>query len=284
MRRNWKNRLHIVGLAQRTGTTLMSELIGHGFRIDGFIESECQIHHIPPGGPYELLCTKIPTNIHIIRKLLDADPTLWVICMLRDPRDIVVSRHGSNTTIFWTNLRIVREGVESLRKLKNHPRALLVRYEELAEDPDRVQKRIADFMPALEFRASFSSFGAEPSAVSQSNERALRGIRQVNPSSIGAWRRNPERLAAQIAMHGPIGDILRELGYERDDAWLEALAGVHPDNGRSEHAEHADTYARFRRRLRWWSRTTRYRLGLFKVNRRVSVRPPAVTCGSSGAR
>src|SRR5712664_1119421 len=58
-------------------------------------------------------------------------------------------------------------------------------------------------------------------ATRRESQQALGGLRPPDAASIGRWRAHKERLAGQLRIHGPITRELIELGYERDDAWLD---------------------------------------------------------------
>ncbi len=133
-----------------------------------------------------------------------------------------------------------------------HPRFLVVRYEELVADPDSVQQSLMEKMPFLERLHDFSSFHAVARS-SDESLKALRGVRPISKDNIGAWRRHLPRVAAQMQLHGPITQDLIDLGYEPDDRWLQELAGVVADNQLSEHPEELTDEARRKmvsRRLR----------------------------------
>lgn len=220
-------RIHVVGSSPRTGTTLMVEMLIAGFHIDGYASHEISIFARPPRG-YRIYCSKNPRDLLAVGPLLSVDPELWVIHMVRDPRDVVVSKHRNDPDRYWTNLRIWNERQPVAIELEEHPRFLTVRYEDLVEAPNAVQQQLARFLPFLEVKASFDEFHqiATPDAAAQ---RALGGVRPVDRQSIGKWNKHKARLAGQLLQHGSIQADLERLGYETDDAWLRELDGVEPD-------------------------------------------------------
>jgi hypothetical protein len=115
-----------------------------------------------------------------------------------------------------------------MRRLAKHRRFLLIRYEDLVRDPDRIQALLAARMRFLRPTARFSEFHhiASPSAKSLA---ALGGLRSIDTAGIGRWRRHLPRIAGQLVIHGPITRDLIEFGYEADDRWLHLLDGVEPD-------------------------------------------------------
>ena len=228
-------RVHIVGISPRTGTTLMAELMISCFRFDGWSAHEMRLRDVPDP-PVDLLCTKKPSDIHDAAAFLARDPNLWIICMLRDPRDIVVSRHARRPDRYWSHLGLVRPRCDLLETLKDHPRFIPIRYEDLVTNPNAVQDRLHATMPFLQQRHQFSDFHrvAKPSDASVT---ALNGLRPVTNSGIGRWRSDLPRLTAQLEKLGPIDDMLRTMGYEDGPSWTAALSGITPDNGVSQFDE-----------------------------------------------
>lgn len=271
MRRLGFTRVHITSLAPRSGTTLLAELMAHGFRFDAHADHELNLFN-RPADAHGIVLTKDPVDIITARPLLHWWPDLWVLCVVRDPRDVVVSRHRGAPGTYYVGLNSWKEGYAFARRLRGHPRAIELRYEDLATDPDAVQRRIAAWMPQLEMRAPFSTFhqAARPS---EGSLRALGSVRPVSASSIGAWREHLPRLATQLARHGPIDEALVELGYETDASWREALVGVEPDGSGSHIPEFRTAADRWSRR--WWRlrHTVRTCLGLER--RRAMVVPEA---------
>jgi len=219
-------RIHIVG-APRTGTTLMLELMVTGFEIDGYASEETSVLTYPQR-EFRVLLTKNPRDHAAVVPLLALDPEQWFIFMLRDPRDMLVSRHGRAPDRYWSGLNPWRAAWRNIADVRQHSRLKVVRYEDLVAAPDVVQTQIAEFLPFLRTRARFSEFHRHSRPSRQSAE-AMGPLRPIDGDSVGAWRRHKPRVVAQIQRHGPISQDLIDAGYERDDAWLQELEGVEPD-------------------------------------------------------
>lgn len=228
-------RIHVVGLSPRTGTTLMVELLMASYRLDGRGDHERSIFDTPPPGPSPF-CSKLPGDLLSMPWLLPADPELWVVCMVRDPRDVVVSRHSRDPSAYWVHLGVWKQRRTVAHRLQGHRRYIEIRYEDLVTDPARVQEEIDSRIPFLERTGDFSDFHlrAAPSARAQ---EALGAVRPVEPSRIGNWRTHRPRLVAQLERHGPVDEGLRAYGYESDGAWKRELQGVPADNGRTHFPE-----------------------------------------------
>ncbi len=240
-------RIHIVG-APRSGTTLMQSLMGACFEIDGVLEKELRLWRAAGHG-YRILCSKRPGDEALAPGLLPLDPLLHFVYMLRDPRDTAVSRHARAPDTYWSNLGAFKDSLGAARKVWDHPRFHVVKYEDLAADPDAVQARLAAHMPFLRERALFSEFHQVVSDADV-KQRALGGVRPINKASIGAWRQHLPRIKAQLVLHGPITEDLIALGYEPDARWLDLLETVEPENRASLRPETVSPSKAFRRGLR----------------------------------
>ncbi len=97
-------RIHIVGVSPRTGTTLMAEAIKTCFKIDSYTTHETSLFS-RPRGKNDIFLTKRPGDIMIVGPSLRVDPHLFVVCMIRDPRDIISSKHEKNPDRYWASLR-----------------------------------------------------------------------------------------------------------------------------------------------------------------------------------
>jgi hypothetical protein len=218
-------RIHVVGAGPRTGTTLLAECRVSCFAIDAFEPHEASLcRHKKNVGVY---LTKNPVDLHIVSPRLLIDRHLHVIAMLRDPRDVIVSRHRNDPKRYWAPLRFWKRHARVIRRLRHHRRFILLRYEDLVRSPDAVQDALTARMPFLKQRARFSDFHklARPSAKSVA---AMGSVRPIDSASIGNWRNHLARVAGQIAIHGPISEELIAFGYEPDESWLAALEGVSP--------------------------------------------------------
>lgn len=215
----------------------MAEMMAACFEIDLYGEHEDHIHAWPPRGG-QVFLTKHPADIVAVEPALRIMPKLHVVVTVRDPRDVVSSRHRSDPSRYWTGLKYWNAFTPYIRRLRDHPRVTIVRYEDLATDPDRVQTELIEAMPWLVRKAPFSRFH-DRSRASEASRAALGGIRPVSKASVGNWRNHKPRVAGQIHQHGSISGDLIEFGYEPDDAWEQELAGIEPDLAPGHWPEHS---------------------------------------------
>lgn len=183
----------------------------------------------PERSPSEVCsCSKNPTDHQLVPYIIEKDENQWFISMLRDPRDVVVSRHGKRPDAYWANLRQWKDWADDTRPFRRHPRLIEVRYEDLVASPDAVQDRVAERLPFLTRARRFSEFHAVARPSKQSL-RAMGSVRAVDEDSVGNWRNHLPRLAGQLQVHGSIAQDLIDFGYEEDAGWLQWLEGIEPD-------------------------------------------------------
>ncbi|MDY6839566.1 MAG: sulfotransferase [Thermodesulfobacteriota bacterium] len=229
-------RIHIVGCGPRTGTTLMAEAMIACFEIDHHTKHEDRIF-VPPPADGNIFLTKDPKDILVIGPLLWVNPDLYVVYMLRDPRDMITSRHWRDPKRYWASLRYWKAYSPWGRKLQKNRRFITIRYEDLVCNPDEVQGKLMERMPFLKKRAPFSRYH-EIAQPSEDSLEALRGVRPISPVEIGKWRHHLPRVAGQLQLHGSISRDLIEHRYEKDDSWLSELEGVEPDIDESHWPEY----------------------------------------------
>ena len=252
------HRIHIVGSA-RSGTTLALEAVYNAFEIDRYVPEERPVLSTfgTRGAPDEVLLSKSPQDHAVAARLIEREPDLYWICLIRDPRDVIVSRHRRAPDRYYTTLSRWKRAWNNARKLQNHPRFVILRYETLVRDPAAAERMLLERIPFLRSKKPLAEAmsGAKPS---EQSLVAMHGLRPIDDASIGRWREHKPRVAGQIRHHGPITDELIELGYEPDDTWLAELEGVEPDLEYSVLEEFPSLRRRLGIRYRGFRRWMRY--------------------------
>jgi len=224
--------VHIVGCSPRSGTSLIHQMIKTCFNnVDAcahemsFFKSETLCG--------DIVCTKSPREIPYVSWLLRLNPNLYVIYMVRDPRDVVVSQHKKSGNNYYSNLDIW-ESSEAIRsKLNGRERFFSIKYEDLVSNPNSVQRLLVDKMPFLKAKCKFSEFH-QYAETDQGTLLAMNGIRPVTSDSVGRWRNHLPRLNAQLETSDNISEALISLGYEADTKWEDCLDGVSSAYSESE--------------------------------------------------
>jgi hypothetical protein len=222
-------RIHIVGCSPRSGTTLLAETMTACFDIDLYEKHEASIFQRPTKRG-EIYLTKRPQDICVARPALWLNPELFIIFMLRDPRDVICSKHGKDPDRYGVGLNIWHLYSRYGSRLRQHERFITIRYEDLVREPDRVQKMLMDKMPFLVRKYPFSQFHRFASP-SQESLTAPEGLRAITADRIGTWKNHLSRVAGQMRLHRfiPLPDLLIQYGYEESTEWLSTLRGVIPD-------------------------------------------------------
>jgi hypothetical protein len=183
--------------------------------------------------------TKNPRDVMNVGTRLSLDPRFGVICLARDPRDVLVSKHGEKPDAYWdwTSIACYRERWAVARKLVTYPRFLLLKFEDLIAHPDDVQQQVAARFPYLVGSGRFSEFH-QRGKISEGSRKALNGVRPIDPANVGKWPDHLDRLRSQMHKDGPIDDLLIELGYEADSSWLERYGLQQPTTPRAPERPH----------------------------------------------
>jgi hypothetical protein len=243
-------RIHIVG-AHRSGTTLMLDLLVTCFAVDGSCPIEMSIYDEPDRDDYELFVSKQPRDAAVIGKVLDVDPDLYVIYMVRDPRAVITSVNRLYPGLYFCNLRVWNECERAAAALEGHPRFIMIRYEDLVADADAQQARIERAFPFLERKHAFSRFH-EHSHASDVVRKAMNDLRPISADRLDAWKQHLPRIKGQMLTHPGLVEGLIRRGYERDDAWTKLLDGVEPDFSKGRRADRIPIWQRFDEAQRNW--------------------------------
>lgn len=141
-----------------------------------------------------------PEPVHIVKRMHDAHRYLDtipaqidILYMLRDPRDVLTSRHGQTEN--YISLERWKEEMAALTRLLsiNRGTTKVVRFEDLATAPTETQRKLADYFgltvshPATQFHRVY-----KPSAGALA---AMHDIRPPDSNAVGRWRRNPDQVA-----------------------------------------------------------------------------------------
>ncbi len=249
--------LHIVACSPRTGTTLLHEVMVTCFSVDKHYDHEIRFHLVT-GEDGQTVITKRPKDTMYMPAVLDDDQELYVIYLMRDPRDTICSRHGKDKSIYYSNIRLWRQMHGYARQMAGHERFLEVRYEDFVTDPDATQQTIMDQFPWLEKVHKFSEYH-EYATVSEKSKTAMHSVRPIAPTSVGRWTQNPGRIKAQQMIHGSLTPELIECGYETSGDWEKVLDGVEPDTTRSLYPERLYLWRRLSQALDARRKVARYR-------------------------
>ncbi|HUF62353.1 MAG TPA: sulfotransferase [Verrucomicrobiales bacterium] len=249
-----KRRLHIVG-CPRSGTTLLLEMLGSCFANAGRCEHELDLFQNPQWSD-GVFVSKQPSDIRSLRRVFLADPALFVIYVVRDPRAVVASVHASRPDRYFVDYAEWKYCQDAAERLRGHARFLELRFEDLVRDPDTVQARIEDCFPWLERLHAFSEYHRH-AAASEASRVAMHGMRPVDSGRVESWRQHLPRICAQARRYPSMVEDLIRAGYESDGGWVKELDGVKPLLSPRRHRSWFGL-RQLETRLRKWRKTRTY--------------------------
>ena len=123
-----------------------------------------------------------------------------IINIVRDPRDVLLSRHKSAGNDPYVNAEHWRRSMEAADAIEAsvgpHGRFVTVRYEDVIREPRAVERTFADAF-GLKLRAGAEidkvadSLASSGMGLSDYMKVAMQGVRNADPKSIGKWREAP---------------------------------------------------------------------------------------------
>lgn len=253
-------RLHVVG-CPRSGTTLLMELLATCFHCQRQNGHELSIF-APTGVPRsseQVFLSKQPTDILHVGKLLDLDPDLYVVHLLRDPRAVITSRHSGKSGLdYFSNYRIWKQCELAARALEGHPHVLHLRYESLVRHPNETQARIAAHFPFLRSRYSFAEYQdfAHPDPAARA---AMNGLRAIDTGSLTKWWQHLPRAKSQLLKFPTMQWDLEHYGYEPNADWQKLLKDVLPQPHSCRYSDRPQYFKEAEKKLRLWFKIRRYR-------------------------
>jgi hypothetical protein len=183
------------------------------------------------------LVEKTPQHLATMQIIAELFPGATFVHVLRDGRDVVVSRHAAART--WPGRQppppavgaTAVEWADAVRRARRESkdlRYLEVRYEELRKAPADCLRRVFDFSRIPADRLLIEQICEETSLAKQ---RRHEGDAFRRRGQVGEWR-SRFGLRDRLRFQRGAGDMLIELGYERSRAWwLAPRWGFNPRQG-----------------------------------------------------
>ena len=214
---------------QRAGTTLFLMMMEHAFPRARFFGTEKSAWRAATfeWRNHAVVISKVPTDIFRLQRLRnfysDRRAKLKTIIMIRDPRDVLSSRHiKTGDHAYFQNIDQWKDIHAHVMQHCNDPDVMVVRYEDLVTDPNTVQAKVEAFTGEQSERR----FNDAPAAIRPDfDTHPLNGVRPVDCSRVGRWARSEHRLRMEEILRElpALPQILIDLGYETDTSWTERL-------------------------------------------------------------
>lgn len=215
----------------RSGTTLLQMMLenglpqarGFGREVGGWRAATYAWRN------HALLISKVPHDVFRLTELRHfyarRPAKLKVILMVRDCRDVMTSRRNTGgPSGYCVDTERWRRYHRAFLRHRNDPDTLVVRYENLVDDPVGEQRRVEEFI-GEKLSVPFGSFHTVPRP--DFDISTLNGLRPVEHSLIGRWSapEHRERIREIIRDLPELPEALVELGYEPNADWIEAVSG-----------------------------------------------------------
>lgn len=145
-----------------------------------------------------------------------------LIFIVRDPRDALMSKHGSfGSEPFLKSASAWFSVIEEIQKIKDRHNVLVLRYEDIIADPDSIQRKIAH-LSGLKMSGTFSNFNemvkTSGAQLTKHNLGELNGLRPVDSSRVFAYRNEPREvvqpIVEKILEFDNADKLVRSFGYE----------------------------------------------------------------------
>lgn len=136
-----------------------------------------------------------------------------IICMIRNYRDVLVSRHANNPEVYWVWPTIwIRCARQIIMNIDN-PRLLMVKYEDLVSDSKKQMDRISNFL-GCNYKENYIKFYETDDAKNPKNN-SLNGPRSISKDSINNWSKPEHKDRVEyLTQFVELEELNNQLGYE----------------------------------------------------------------------
>ncbi len=172
------------------------------------------------------IVTKHPLDFKNFSKIIATYTDPFFIFLLRDPRDVIISKHYKNQDTYLSTYPTWEEAIQAYEHLE-YDKKLLVRYENLITQPALVQTQISTKLD-LDAIRNFEQFYRNVSKGHQ-DIKSLGEARPLDSNNAGKFKRPEhfERIKQQLQQFPTMHEYLVKYGYENDDTWKSHFLGNH---------------------------------------------------------
>jgi hypothetical protein len=177
-----------------------------------------------------VIISKLPSDICVLAELQAfyrrRSARLRPIVLLRDPRDVLTSRHATTgDDAYFIDIGEWRQYHDAVARHLADRDVLIIRYEDLVSDLAAIQARIDSFTGEPSQRPFADSHKEGRQDFDTLN---LNGVRPVEAGNVARWQRPAHRARLeQILREVPdLARILIDTGYEPDSQWVDRWRSV----------------------------------------------------------
>jgi len=223
----------IIGGCGRSGTTLLLSILSAHKEITAFSRELGVFHHwqtngnpeqsrlnrfyravlFTPAGPQaNRWCEKTPRNILYIKRILQYfNNKVKIIHIIRDGRDVILSRHPSKKNKFHISPERWIRDVNAGLAWKDNEHLFTVKYEDLISSYTGIMKKICTFLE-ISFDGQLLNW-LEYTTVKK-NRAWSKSVTAVHTNSLKKWQKPEYQKRVKAAMQNrEFSRLLKELGY-----------------------------------------------------------------------
>ena len=181
----------------------------------------------------DIPCEHTGQNIFYLREILDLFPDSRIVNMVRDPRDVLVSQKrrwkrrflgGKRGIPFreairdWFNYnpltisQLWKSGIEAAKEYSRDCRVLMLKFEDLLEDPDKQLTRLCDFI-GLPYERSM----LEVPHIGSSSGRDNPSRKGINQDRTGSWQNGGLSPTEVYICQKITRNLMQQYGYKISD-------------------------------------------------------------------
>jgi hypothetical protein len=166
----------------------------------------------PVPGEAKCWCEKSPSNI---RRIDDIESyfkgRFKFIHIIRDGRDVIISRHPKDKDSYWVSPERWISDVSAGLSYIDHENVYTMRYEALIMD---FENTISDICKFLNVPVSEEILNWHEHATLRENKGYFTEVKELTSSSVGKWKRNENEERVKELTDNPDGiKLLKQLGY-----------------------------------------------------------------------
>ena len=155
-------------------------------------------------------CEKTPTNVISYKKIIDYyDGQIKIINMVRDGRDVLVSRHPEDPSKYWVPINRWIRDIKAGLDVENTPQVHTVRYEDLVSNYDKTINGICNFVGEETTDQIINWF--DHTKV-RKNTAWFQSVETIHNKSIDKWKNEENKLRVKEIMDRPdVVELLQKL-------------------------------------------------------------------------
>ena len=161
-------------------------------------------------------CEKTPRNVlHFDKILAYFDQQVKLIHIIRDGRDVMLSKHPTEPDKYWVSperwVRDVQAGLE----FDEHPQVLTIKYENLVLSYQQTVRKICEFL-GEEYTVELQEWSQNTNV--QDSKAWSAGVKRLHTQSVGKWKRSENKARVEEIMNYPeVVELLAELNYLEEE-------------------------------------------------------------------